>query len=133
MPPQFPASDYQLGWRVYLVLYLVYKYSLAWTVETNPRVKQKQTKGIPGLEDHAAQKVPQMSGCNYSRGSEGEALTGFETQSHSCWASNVACCQQTRVYGLSVSSTGLEATWGRVLFLSCALDMTTANKSLLKE
>lgn len=84
VPPQFPASDYQLGWRVYLVHHLVYKYSLVWTVETNPRVKRKQTKGIPGLEDHTAQKVPQMSGCKYSRASEGEALTGFETHSHSC-------------------------------------------------
>lgn len=121
MPPQFPAGDYQLGWRVYLIHHLVYKYSLAWTVETNPRVKWKQTKGIPGLEDHTAQKVPQMSGCN--RGSEGEALTGFEPHSHSCWASNVACCHQTRLWPIGILHwTGSSLGPGLVLILCLGYD-----------
>ena len=66
----------QLGWGVFLIHHLVYEYPLAWTVETDPRDKWKQSKGIPGLGDLTAQKVPQMSSGNYNKGSEGEALSG---------------------------------------------------------
>lgn len=65
---------------IYLVHRLVYKYALAWTVETSPR----QTKGIPGIGVLTTQKGAQMFE-NYlsnvklqpQQGPKGESLTRF--------------------------------------------------------